>query len=101
MIILLILSVLVNFLVVDSSELFYNGTHRTNLTKVEVTTVRIAEIVNLHNNSTNSTLVLKEMTAKHFVTPTMKTTKAILIPPAMINAQIRKHKQENAQHFLP
>jgi hypothetical protein len=62
-----------------------------NQTKFEVTTIKIAEIINLKNNSTNTTIVLKEKTAKHFLTTTTN-TRVLLIPPAMINAQIVRKK---------
>lgn len=60
-----------------------NGTH------VEVTTVKIAEI----SNHTNTTTILKAITAKHFtITAPMTTTeKFILIPPANHAAQIKGH----------
>lgn len=78
---------------VNSEEIFFNGTHKLpdNRTKVEVTTVKIAEIINLKRDSVNTTIVLKEKTAKHFVTSTTS-SKVVLIPPAKIIAQIVKKK---------
>lgn len=78
----------INLIAVCSEEVFFNGTHRiVNQTNpiVEVTTVKIAEIVNI---KTNTTIVLKAKTAKHFMKPTTKRTKLFLIPPARISAQI-------------
>lgn len=83
--------------IVHCEELIFNGTHSMNLnqTKVEVTTVRIAEVFSLKNNSTGkSTVVVKEKTAKHFITSTPN-TKAVLIPPAKIGAQIMNKKKAN------
>ena len=85
---------------VNSEEVFFNGTHsmKPNKNKVEVTTVRIAEVFNLKSNLTNPTFVVKEKTAKHFVTST-PSLKADLIPIAKIDAQIlRKKKQPQQQH---
>jgi hypothetical protein len=73
--------------IVESEDI----SHPLNQTKFEVTTVKIAEIINLKNNSTNTTIVLKEKTAKHFLTTTTN-TRVVLIPPAMINAQIVRKK---------
>lgn len=84
----------INCFVVTSEEVFFfNGTHSypRNHTKREVTTVKIAEINYLKNSSTNTAVVLKEKTAKHFVTSTFS-SKVVLIPPAKINAQIMKKK---------
>lgn len=82
-----------NLIIVNCEEIFFNGTHKLpkNQTKVEVTTVKIAEIINLKSDSANTTIVLKEKTAKHFVTSTTS-SKVVLIPPAKIIAQIVKKK---------
>lgn len=84
---------------VKSEEVYYNGTHslKTNQTKVEVTTVKIAEITRLKSNSTNATFVVKEKTAKHFVTSTLS-SKVVLIPPAKIEAQIVNHNKTRQAH---
>lgn len=86
-------------LLVKSEEVYYNGTHslKSNQTKVEVTTVKIAEISRLKSDSTNATFVVKEKTAKHFVTSTIS-SKVVLIPPAKIEAQIVNHNKTNKVH---
>lgn len=83
--------------IVYCEELLFNGTHlNVNQTKVEVTTVKIAEIVSLRNDSKHdSTRVIKEKTAKHFVTSTVN-PKVVLIPPAKIDAQIVKKEKASA-----
>jgi hypothetical protein len=58
-----------------------------NGTRVEVTTVKIAEIASHHHS--NAT-VLKAVTARHFTTST-PTARVILIPPANHTSQIKKH----------
>lgn len=80
---------IVQLAIVSSEEVYFNGTHRLpqNITKVEVTTVKIAEIVSFQGNSTKKTIVLRQKTAKHFVTSTPN-SKVVLIPPAMIGSQI-------------
>lgn len=82
----------INLVAVYSEEVFFNGTHRiVNQTNavVEVTTVKIAEIVNIKTaSSANTTIVLRVKTAKHFMKPTTMRTKLVLIPPARIGAQI-------------
>jgi hypothetical protein len=76
-------------LLVASSELA-----KTSV-KVEVTTVKILELITLVPNATEA-YVLKELTAKHFVRPsTTHPTKVILIPPATITSQIRRRKKGN------
>lgn len=65
-----------------------------NGTRVEVTTVKIAEIINHHYNTT----ILKAVTARHFTTSTTQASHVILrslIPPANHSAQIRKRLKEN------
>lgn len=81
---------------VNSEEVLFNGTHslKTNQTKIEVTTVKIAEIISLQSNSTNTTFVVKEKTAKHFVTST-PSSKVELIPTARIDAQIVNKKKQS------
>lgn len=78
----------------------HNGTHslNQNITKVEVTTVRIAQIVNYKSYSTNTTVVVKEKTAKHFVTSTPN-SKAVLIPPAKIDSQIVNKRNESVRRI--
>lgn len=96
----LILFVGINLqLLVNSEEVFFNGTHslKPNQTKIEVTTVRIAEIVNFKSNSANTTFVVKEKTAKHFVTST-PISKIDLIPTAKIDAQIVRKKKLPKNH---
>lgn len=77
----------------NCEEIVFNGTHHLplNHSTVEVTTVKIAEIITLNNNSTNTTVFLKEKTALHFLATT-KSSKVVLIPPAKIDAQIVKKK---------
>lgn len=67
----------------ETAKVIINGT------LVEVTTVKIAEI----SNHTNKTLILKEITAKHFTTTTPM-PKVILIPPANHKSQIKRQKNE-------
>lgn len=76
---------------VATEQLFFNGTHsvRKNHT-IEVTTVKIAEIVNLKVN--NNTIFLKEKTAKHFVNPTPN-SKIALVPTSKIDARIEHHSK--------
>jgi hypothetical protein len=78
---------------VNSEEIFFNGTHNLpkNHTKVEVTTVKIAEIINHKSSSSNATIVVREKTAQHFVTSTAS-SKVVLIPPAKIDSQIVRKK---------
>lgn len=64
-----------------------------NGTRVEVTTVKIAEVSNHHRNSKNMT-ILKSITARHFTTST-QASRVILIPPANHTAQIGKRKKEH------
>jgi hypothetical protein len=60
--------------------------------KVEVTTVKILELITFEPNATDA-YVLRELTAKHYVRPsTTHPTKVILIPPAKIHSQIRRRK---------
>lgn len=95
---ILLLGIYQNILV-NSEEVFFNGTHsmKPNQKRIEVTTVRIAEVFNLKSNSSNTTFVVKEKTAKHFVTST-PSLKVELIPTAKIDAQIlRKKKQPQQQ----
>lgn len=77
----------------SSEEFVFNGTHHLplNHSKIEVTTVKIAEVINLQVNSSNTTLVLKEKTAKHFLSTTTS-SKVVLIPPAKIDSQIVRKK---------
>lgn len=63
-----------------------------NGTRVEVTTVKIAEIANHAKDAT----ILKAITARHFTTST-PATRVILIPPANHTSQIIKHRKE--YHF--
>lgn len=95
---ILFLGINLQFLV-NSEEVFFNGTHslKTNQTKIEVTTVKIAEIVNLKSNRANTTFVVKEKTAKHFVKST-PSSKVDLIPAAKIDAQIVKKKKQPQHH---
>lgn len=90
---IVLVAINLKLLTAHPEEVYFNGTHRlANQTKIEVTTVRIAEIVNLNINSINTTMILKEKTAKHFVATT-KNSRVVLIPPAMIDAQIRNHRK--------
>lgn len=68
-----------------------------NGTRVEVTTVKIAQIqsADVANHTRNAT-ILKAITARHFTTST-PTTRVILIPPANHSAQIEK--REKVYHF--
>lgn len=59
-----------------------------NGTRVEVTTVKIAEISH-HLRNTTDTTILKAITARHFTTSTPM-SRVILIPPANHTSQIRK-----------
>lgn len=95
----LLLGISLQFLV-NSEEVFFNGTHslKPNQTKIEVTTVRIAEIVNFQSNFANTTFVVKEKTAKHFVTSTQN-SKVDLIPIAKIDGQIMKKKKQPQNHI--
>lgn len=95
----MILVLTIHLLVVQTEEVYFNGTHRLkdNQTKIEVTTVKIAEVLKLKNNSTNTRLVVKEKTAKHFVNLTPKSN-IVLIPPAKTNAQIVHKKNFSVQH---
>lgn len=93
--ILAVLGICLQLLAVHSEEVFFNGSggFRGNKTTIEVTTVKIAEIVNLKSKTISTTIVLKEKTAKHFVTPT--SSKVVLIPPAQIVAQIVRKQHDN------
>lgn len=62
-----------------------------NGTRVEVTTVKIAEVANHYPR--NAT-ILKAITARHFTTST-QATRVILIPPANHTAQIGKRLKEH------
>jgi hypothetical protein len=64
-----------------------------NVTNVEETTVKIAEISN--HTISNHTEILHSITAKHITTSTLP-PKVILIPPANSTAQIKKRKKENS-----
>lgn len=63
-----------------------------NGTRLEVTTVKIAEISNHHyHHFTDRTTFLKAVTARHFAaTTTTPKPRVILIPPAHYRAQIRR-----------
>lgn len=61
--------------------------HSANL---ELTTIKIAEV----SSRANTTLILKEFTAKHYTTSTPM-SKVILIPPANHSAQIDKRKNSS------
>jgi hypothetical protein len=65
-----------------------------NGTRLEVTTVKIAEISNNHHHHhhyTEKTTFLKAVTARHFaVTTTTPRPRVILIPPAHLKAQIKR-----------
>lgn len=65
-----------------------------NGTRVEVTTVKIAEIINHHFDTT----IVKAVTARHFTTSTTQASHVILkslIPPANHSAQIGKRLKEH------
>lgn len=65
-----------------------------NGTRIEVTTVKIAEIINHHFDTT----ILKAVTARHFTTSTTQASHVILkslIPPANHSAQIEKRLKEH------
>lgn len=91
----------IHLLLIQSEEVFFNGTHRlkNNQTKYEVTTVRIAEILNLKSNSTNTSFVVKEKTAKHFIKSTPNSN-IVLIPPAKADSQIVHKKKLNVPHHV-
>lgn len=86
--VILFLGISSQLVTVHCEEVLFNGTHRLNQTMIEVTTVKIAEIVNLRVNSANTTtIIVKEKTAKHFAKSTLS-PKVVLIPPAKVGAQI-------------
>lgn len=68
---------------------------RNNSVKLELTTVKIAEIT----SKANTTLIVKEFTAKYYTTSTPM-SKVILIPPANHSAQIQKRKNTSWVFFL-
>jgi predicted nucleotidyltransferase len=72
-----------------------------NGSRVEITTVKIAEISNHHSHHhhyADQTTFLKAVTARHFVATTTKKPRVILIPSAHYKAQIRRRLKNAYDH---